>query len=354
MQLVDDLFSAQLPVDTVLTVGAFDGLHRGHQFLIQRILARAREAGRLAGLVTFHPHPAHVLSKTDNQRLPLLTSPGEKVALLEQMGLDLMVLLSFDQTLAATPARTFMGWLAHHLRLRELWIGADFALGQGRAGDAAALKALGPELGFVVQIIEPITYPLYPQSELQKPISSSRIRALLAEGDVRQATGLLGRYPSLWGEVVHGAERGRRLGYPTANLEVNPERAIPANGVYAVFAWLGAEHLAGVANLGVRPSFDNGAQTIEAHLFDFDRDIYGCELVVEFVERLRPELRFDSLDDLIAQMAADCTAAQRLLRAEAATLGLADWQTITGCGERNHAFSRARPHRRPGFVRLGE
>jgi riboflavin kinase/FMN adenylyltransferase len=330
MHLIDDLFHTQLTTDTVLTVGAFDGLHRGHQLLIQQVLARARETGRLAGLVTFHPHPAHVLSEKASQPLPLLTSPGEKLALLEQMGLDLMVLLRFDQELAAAPARTFVGWLTRHLRMRELWAGEDFALGQHREGDVSALKDLGQELGFTVKVIGPITGNPGTGSDDGEPISSSLIRSLLANGDVRNAGHLLGRYPSLWGEVVHGAKRGQNLGFPTANLQVRPERAVPANGVYAVFAWLGPERLGGVANIGVRPSFDNGARTIEAHLFDFDRDIYGCELVVEFVQRLRPELRFDSLDALIAQMQADCDAAQRLLREEADT-AIASWGTITGC-----------------------
>jgi riboflavin kinase/FMN adenylyltransferase len=337
MQLIDDLFRTQLTTDTVLTVGAFDGLHRGHQVLIQHVLARARETGRLAGLVTFHPHPAHVLADKASQPLPLLTSPGEKLVLLEQMGLDFMVLVRFDGQLAAAPARTFMGWLARHLRMRELWVGEDFALGQHREGDVPVLKDLGQELGFAVQVIKPITVNPGRGSDGGEPISSSRIRSLLTDGDVRNATHLLGRYPSLWGEVVHGAKRGQNLGFPTANLQVRSERAVPANGVYAVFAWLGPERLAGVANIGVRPSFDNGARTIEAHLFDFNRDIYGCELVVEFVQRLRPELRFASLDALIAQMQADCDAAQRLLREEADTV-IASWRTITGCPGQRYAL----------------
>jgi riboflavin kinase/FMN adenylyltransferase len=302
MEILDDLSKAALRQETVLTIGAFDGVHRGHQALIAQVVARARETDRLAVALTFHPHPAAVLAPDRAPRY--LTTPGEKIALLE--GLDLVVLLPFTRETANTSAHDFVEALTTHLRLRELWVGADFALGHNREGDVPRLRELGRELGYEVHVIEPVTG----DGEI---VSSSRIRSLLGEGRVQDAASLLGRYPSLSGEVVVGARRGHKLGFPTANLEVRPERAVPADGIYAVFAVLGEERLPAVANVGVRPTFDNGERTVEAYIFDFDRDIYGCDLVVEFVARLREERRYERIDDLIAQMERDCQAARRIL-----------------------------------------
>jgi riboflavin kinase/FMN adenylyltransferase len=305
MDIIDDLGKADLRQETILTIGAFDGVHRGHQALIAGVVARARETDRLAALITFHPHPAQVLAP--DRAPPYLTTPGEKVALLEALGVDLVVLLPFSHEVAATPAQDLMAQVAHHLRLRELWVGADFALGRNREGDVPRLRELGREFGYEVHVVQPV-------HDAEGAVSSSRIRRLLAEGHVAEAARLLGRFPSLSGEVVYGAQRGRRLGFPTANLEVRAERAVPANGVYAVFAVLGAERYPAVANVGVRPSFDNGQRTVETHIFDFERDIYGCDLVVEFVERLRSERRFENIDDLVAQIGRDSERAREILQ----------------------------------------
>ncbi len=304
MDILDDLSKASLRQETVLTVGAFDGVHRGHQALIGTIVARARETDRLAVVVTFHPHPAAVLTP---ERAPVsLTTPAEKAALLAALGVDLMVLLPFNRQVAATPAHDFMAMMRRHLRLRELWVGPDFALGRNREGDVTRLQELGRELGYEVRVVEPVTGS-------GEVISSSRIRALVQQGRVEEAARLLGRYPSLSGRVVRGAQRGHRLGFPTANLEVRPERAVPANGVYAVLALLAEERYPAVANVGVRPSFDGGRRTIEVHLFDFEQEIYGCDLVVEFVARLRDERRFEEIGELIAQIGRDKEEARQIL-----------------------------------------
>jgi len=308
MLLIDNWEQAHLEQDTVATIGAFDGVHLGHQFLIRNLVARAKETGRLAMVVTFHPHPVAVLRPD----LPIryLTTPGEKAVLMEQLSLDILAILPFDTQMARMSAAEFTGALVRHLRLRELWVGPDFALGRNREGDIATLRALGADLGFAVRAVEPFLLD-------GEVVSSTRIRALLAQGDVRGATRLLGRYPTVAGEVVPGARRGRALGYPTANLEVRQERAVPADGVYAVFAVLGTERYPGVANIGVRPSFDNGARTVETFILDFDQDIYGCDLVVEFVERLRPEQRFPNIADLVRQIGQDVEVARRILDDEA-------------------------------------
>jgi riboflavin kinase/FMN adenylyltransferase len=304
MKVIDDLTKANLRQETILTIGTFDGVHRGHQVLIGHVVERARATDRLAALVTFHPHPAMVLAP---ERAPkYLTTPGEKVALLERLGLDLVVLIPFNRQVAATRAVDFVKALVEHLRMRELWVGADFALGRNREGDVPRLRELGQDMGFEVHVLEPISIE-------DNIISSSRVRALLREGCVEGASQLLGRHYRVSGEVVTGARRGHKLGFPTANLQVRPERAVPADGVYAVFAVLGRDRFPAVANVGVRPTFDNGNRTIETHIFDFDQELYGCDLVIEFVARLRDELRFEDVDQLIAQMGLDSKAARRIL-----------------------------------------
>jgi riboflavin kinase/FMN adenylyltransferase len=307
MQIIDDLSQVHLHKDTILTIGAFDGVHRGHQHLIGQLLKKARHTHRLAGLITFHPHPNAVLSPRNPTRY--ITTPGEKAALLERLGLDIVAILPFNQEMAQTSARRFIEMVSRQLRMRELWVGKNFALGCGREGTPDVLRTLGQEMGFLVETIPPIVW----KGEV---ISSTRIRSLLFRGQVREATELLGRYPSLAGEVVRGAQRGRCLGFPTANLEVRAERAVPANGIYAVYAVLGEERYQGVANVGVRPSFDNGERTVETYMLDFEADIYGCDLVVEFVQRLRPEKRFTEIQDLITQIERDIVEARRILAVE--------------------------------------
>jgi len=230
MEIIDDLSSVNLNSDTIIAIGAFDGVHRGHQHLIQQMVEETRQTNRLAGLITFYPHPSAVLSPY-NPTL-YLSTPGEKAILLEKLGLDILAILPFDQEMAQTPARDFIDRVHRRLHMAELWVGADFALGRAREGDVEALQALGQELGFTVRVIEPLTW----QGQI---ISSTRIRSLILKGKVRQAAQLLGRYPSLAGEVVRGSQRGHCLGFPTANLEVRKERVVPADGIYAVYAWLG-------------------------------------------------------------------------------------------------------------------
>jgi riboflavin kinase/FMN adenylyltransferase len=211
--------------------------------------------------------------------------------------------------MAAMSPRAFMENVSRHLRLRELWVGADFCLGQGREGNVAHLQELGLELGYSVTVFQKVLGG-------ENAVSSSRIRSLLLEGRVEQAAALLGRYPRLAGEVVRDAGRGQTMGYPTANLEVRPELAVPADGVYAVFAVLGHDRYPAVANIGVRPSFGRGTRTVETHILDFDQEIYGCDLVVEFVYRLRAERRFDEIEDLVNQIELDSQAARRILSEE--------------------------------------
>lgn len=309
MDVIDDLTQVTLRQETILTIGAFDGVHRGHQALIRQVVARARATDALAALITFYPHPAMVLAP---DRAPLyLTTPGEKLALFEGLQVDLVALLPFTRQLASMTALDFMTVVSKHLRLRDLWVGQDFTLGYRREGTVPRLRELGQELGYEVHVIDPVI----DRANGHTVISSSQIRAFLREGQVELAAQMLGRLPSLSGEVVVGAQRGRKLGFPTANLDVRAERALPADGIYAVYAVLGNRRYPAVANVGVRPTFDDGQRIVETYILDFDDDLYGCDLVVEFVARLREERRFQSVAALIAQIEDDVERARRELSA---------------------------------------
>jgi riboflavin kinase/FMN adenylyltransferase len=288
-----------------LTIGNFDGVHRGHQILVSEMVEAAHAAGCQAGLLTFDPHPVAVLRP--DLALPYLTSPEERADLLAALGLDFVLILPFDRATAALSAAEFMQQIVARVPLCALWIGPDFALGRGRDGDAARLGDLGRELGYELRVT-----PAYDWRG--EPVRSSRIRSLLAgEGAVAQAAELLGRPYEVWGEVVHGAERGRGLGFPTANLKLPAGRLAPAYGIYACWAWRGEIGYPAAVNVGVRPSFDNGHPSVEAYLLDFDGDLYGETLGLSFIERLRGEQRFADIHALIAQMGSDVAATRRTL-----------------------------------------
>ncbi len=307
--LTSNLADLQLPDEcahheAVVTVGAFDGIHLGHQALIEGMVERAHSEGRMAGLVTFYPHPSAVLQP--ERRARYLTTPGEKAVLLEPSGLDWMAVVLFTPEVAATSPAAFVRLLRERLRMRTLWVGPDFALGRERAGDRSTLQELGRQIGFDVHEVPYLTLG-------QGKVSSSHIRTLVHRGHVEEAARLLGRYYRLPGEVVHGAQRGRCLGYPTANLAVQSDRVIPANGIYVTFACLGSERYGSVTNVGVRPTFDNGDPSVEAYLLDYSGDLYGRDLVLEFVARLRPEKRFADVAALVEQIDRDVVQARVIL-----------------------------------------
>jgi riboflavin kinase / FMN adenylyltransferase len=305
MQTYFDLPPHPLDRPAFLTIGNFDGVHRGHQMLVGEMVRAAHAAGCQAGLLTFNPHPLAVLRP--DLALPYLTSPEERADLLAALGLDFVLILPFDRAIAALTAAEFMRQIVARVPLCALWIGPDFALGRGREGNAARLAALGQELGYELRVT-----PVYDWHG--EPVRSSRIRSLLAqEGAVDQAAELLGRPYEVWGEVVHGAERGRRLGFPTANLALPEGRLLPAYGIYACWAWRGETGFPAAVNVGVRPSFDNGQPSVEAYLLDFDDDLYGETLGLSFIRRLRGEQRFTDINALIAQMGRDVTAARHAL-----------------------------------------
>lgn len=308
MKIIYDLADSSTGPRSVVTIGAFDGVHLGHQALIRQLVTRARALTCQATLITFHPHPSQVLTGSTARRY--LTTPGEKVAILERLGIDLLAIVAFTHQVANASASGFVAQVCTALRMRELWVGPQFALGRGREGDIPTLLALGRRLGFELYVVEPVLHE-------GEPVASSRIRELVLAGRVREAARLLGRFYSVVGEVVHGDRRGELLGFPTANLKVRAERIIPPDGVYVGYAWVGEDRYPAVMNVGVRPTFGEHERLLEAHLLDFDGDLYGTDLLVEFGECLRPETRFDSAQELIAQIHKDSAQAREILAAEA-------------------------------------
>ncbi len=290
-------------IPTILTIGIFDGVHLGHQALIRRVVESARVTGRRAAVVTFFPYPYVVLGHGEPY---YLTTPDEKNALFEQLGVDLSVVVEFTLETARLRAHEFVGLLVGRLRMTELWIGHDFALGYRREGHATFLRRAGEQCGFTVNEVDATAL----EGEI---VSSSRIRDALRAGDVMTAQRCLGRPFRLTGTVVEGARRGHTIGIPTANLSVWPGKAVPAGGVYACLAHTGHSRFGAVTNIGVRPTFDNGPATIEAHLLDFEGDLYGQTLSLDFVARLRAEQRFKSVIDLVAQVQRDIRRAREIL-----------------------------------------
>jgi riboflavin kinase/FMN adenylyltransferase len=301
-----NLVDVQIQRSSLLTIGVFDGVHRGHQHLIKQLVEQAHSTGRLAGVLTFFPHPDIVLRGLKGRYY--LTTPEQRADLLVNMGVDFVVTHPFNDTIRQIRAADFVDQLVHHLKVDSLWVGADFAMGYQREGNVAFLKKQGAEKGFAVEVIDLMT-------NHDKAISSTAIREAVQRGDVEQARAWLGRGYEVVGEVVHGAKRGRQIGYPTANVAVWDEQVIPANGVYAGWAMLGSERFMAMTNVGVRPHFDGKNITVEAYLLDFDRDIYGQQLGVSFDKYLRPEAKFNSLQELIDQIGRDVEEGRAQLEA---------------------------------------
>ncbi|HXJ68746.1 MAG TPA: bifunctional riboflavin kinase/FAD synthetase [Verrucomicrobiae bacterium] len=290
-----------------VAVGVFDGLHIGHRALFER--ARDRARGNACIAVSFEPHPDVVLAREFRPMAPLTPLP-EKRARLARMGVDLHV-LAFTRELAALEPEAFVTqYLVAPFAPRWLVVGEDFALGRGRAGTVARLRELGAVHGFEVEAV-----PL--ERRDGEPVTSTRIRALLAEGRVAEAARLLGRPYGFTALVVGGDRKGRTLGFPTANLRLHDEQQVPAHGIYAVWARIAGEATwrMGAMSVGVRPTFGGGLRTLEVFLLDFEGDLYGRDLTVEFAAWLRPEQAFPGPEELVRAMRADVDAARAHLTA---------------------------------------
>ena len=288
-----------------LTVGVFDGVHRGHQELIKKITAGAQAHEAPAVVLTFDPHPASVLT---GREIKCLTLPDERAELLGQLGVDVVITEPFTRELASVTAYDFMMRLTRQLGLHHLLIGYDFALGKGREGNAARLTEIGAELGYRVEVVPAL-------SDESGVISSSAIRKLIEVGSVFEAAHLLGRPYSLHGPVIRGDGRGRTIGVPTANIAYSPQKMIPAKGIYACWAYLNGHRYQAAINIGTNPTFTPEKQTlnVEAHLLDFSRELYGEDLRLEFIVRLRDELTFDAVDRLVKQIWEDVEMTRKIL-----------------------------------------
>jgi len=284
---------------SVVTVGTFDGVHRGHQAIIEYLKQRAEEQSGPSTLVSFDPHPRTVVHE---ETVPLLTTVQERADLLDQLGLDRFVVIPFSMDFAQLgPEEYVRDVLVQHIGMQEITVGYDHRFGKDRAGDVDLLRDLGQEYGFEVDVIPP-------QEVDHDVVSSSTIRILLQEeGAIKEANERLGRSYQLHGVVARGEGRGRKLGYPTANIELEDARKlVPKRGVYATTVILpDGQKRGGMMNIGRRPTFDEMDVTVEVHLFDFEGDLYGESLSVQFLQRLRDEQKFESADALAAQLSED-------------------------------------------------
>lgn len=297
---------------SVLTVGTFDGVHRGHQAVAAEVVRRARAGARRSVLVTFDPHPLEVVNPAAAPRL--LTLPSERAALLAMLGVDQVAVLPFTVALSQLAPEEFVRRvLRAEFGMAELVLGYDHGFGRGRAGDLATMQALGAADGFAVDVVEPVR-------DDGQPISSTVIRAAVAHGRLEQAARWLGRLYAVRGTVAPGAGRGRGIGVPTINLATpDPRKLLPPDGVYAVWVTIGdgeegaGRRYGGMMNQGPRPTFGDATRGLEVHLFDFAGDLYGETVMVAWVERLRDVRAFPSRDALVAQLERDGAAARASL-----------------------------------------
>jgi riboflavin kinase/FMN adenylyltransferase len=289
----------------VLALGNFDGLHRGHMKIIERVVRAAAQRATTPLVLTFDPHPTRIV-RPDGAP-PLLMTMAQKVEVLGRAGVKGVAVVRFSREIASWDPETFVRLVLHDwLGVAEVWVGANFVFGHDRAGNVTRLRQLGAGYGFGAEAIEPVRYREF-------VVSSSRARKLVSEGRVEDAAALLGRDYFMDGTVVHGLQRGRALGFPTANLDTENE-LLPPNGVYATLATLDGVEYPAVTNIGVRPTFHlPSATVVETHVLDMDRDLYGKPMRVAFAHRIREERTFDGVEALKAQITADCQSARTLL-----------------------------------------
>jgi len=308
MQIEEELARSQPEKDTLLTIGVFDGVHLGHKYLLSQLTKQARERNLLSGVVTFNQHPQEVLSP--QTRLPFLTNLAQRTELIKNEGVEAVITLSFTAELAQLSARQFATLLQKYLRMRGLVLGPDFALGRGREGNTIALSALGEDMGFTVTTISPVTI----NGEVA---SSTAVRNALANGDIKRVLKLTGRPFSLSGPVAKGTGRGTGLGFPTTNIATDPGQALPADGVYATWSHIEGKLYKSMTNIGKNPTFGSSQRTIEVYILDYHGDLYGHNLTIDLVERLRGEKQFGTTEELKKQIAEDIKQGKKILASQA-------------------------------------
>lgn len=307
MRIYPDVFSFKDVPRPVITIGTFDGVHVGHQKILSRLNETARKNGGESVLLTFNPHPRKILFPSQTE-LKLLNTLDEKTELLKNFGVQHLVIHPFTTEFSKLQYDDFVTRiLVKEMNVNTLVIGYDHQFGHGRKGGFEQLQELSGIYGFEVEKI--------PEEDIdESAVSSTRIRKALIQGDIGSANQLLGYNYSFTGKVVEGKKLGRQLGFPTANLESpDPDKLVPANGIYAVKVLIDRKKLNGVLSIGNRPTFDNGPRSIEVHIFDFADDLYGLNVTVEFISFLRDELKFNSADDLVLKMKDDEIKARTIL-----------------------------------------
>ncbi len=286
---------------TLVSIGVFDGVHAGHRHLLERLRLRAEQEALTSAVVTFNPHPQSVMRPGDH--LSWLSELDERVRLLRGLGIELVVVLTFTPEVARLSASEFMSLLRQHLKMRGIMVGPDFGLGRGREGDIRRLRELGREMGFSVESVPPYTID-------GEVVSSTLIRQALAQGDTEKVKRLMGRYFHVAGRVISSDKRGRTLGFPTANLDIKPQQALPGDAVYATITQIDDGQFPSATSIGTRPTFGPGKKVVETYVLDYHGDLYGNEIRVEFVRRLRGQRRFRSVEELKAQMEKDVRAVE--------------------------------------------
>lgn len=305
MDHFDNLAGVHLNRPSIVTIGVFDGMHKGHQRLLTRLVEAARARDCLSVVLTFFPHPDRVLRNATGRYY--LNTPAQRNRWLSDLGVDVVITHPFDDSVRQIRAAAFLDQLLAHLAMVSLWVTTDFAMGYKREGNFDFLKAQSAAKGFELQQIELV------MADSQTKISSTAIRDTLLAGDMVTAAALLGRPYQVEGPVVQGDSRGGLTGYPTANIQVWEEQIIPANGVYACFASVrGARYMA-MTNVGVRPTFAGQDVRVEAHLLDFNQQIYGETVTLDFIERLRGEQKFSGIEALVKQIGLDVERGRALL-----------------------------------------
>jgi riboflavin kinase/FMN adenylyltransferase len=304
MQIEEELAKVRPQKETLLTIGVFDGVHLGHQRLLIHLRSEARKRSWLSGVVTFKSHPEAVLST--KSRLLWLIDLETRLSLLQGLEIDVIVALTFTSELAQLTAREFIQLLKDYMKMRGLIVGPDFALGRNREGDADQLRLLGKEMGFSVEVMPAVVLD-------GQVVSSSAVRQALARGDMKGVEKLFGRPFSLSGQVVSGERHGRVLGFPTANLDINPDQALPGDGVYVTIAHIDHEPMPSVTNIGVRPTFGGGKRLVETYILDYKGELLDRKLRIDLVDKLRDEKRFETPEALKAQMGKDVEQARAIL-----------------------------------------
>lgn len=304
MEIEQELANIGSQGETLLTIGVFDGVHAGHRYLLETLQQQAAEKNLLSGVVTFNPHPQSVLHL--HNQLLWLSEPEDRVKSLQKLGINLVAVLTFTPEVAQLSAQEFMSLVKKHLRMRSIMVGPDFTLGRGQEGNIHLLRALGRTMKFSVEVIPPYTI----NGEV---VSSTLIRQALTQGDMEKVRRLMGHYFQIGGKVIASDRRGRILGFPTANLDIKPQQALPGNGIYATITQVDDKQFPSATNIGTRPTFGEGEKNVETHLLYYEGDLYGKEIRVEFMQKLRDEQHFPSSEELKAQIRKDIREVEAIL-----------------------------------------